>query len=181
MMRGYFGLGVEGISKRQNLGNLMRTAHAFGASFFFSVDARTKLGKTHADTSKSNEHIPYYPWADLGDMMLPRDCALVGIELTDDAVDLPSFRHPVRAAYVLGPERGSLSPEMIARCDHIIKIPTSFCINVGTAGAIVLYDRVQSLGRFAPRPVASGGPGEALEVHSHGAPKSRTKNRYLPD
>ena len=42
-MRGYFGIGVEGISKAMNLGNLMRSAHAFGASFFFTVDARRTL------------------------------------------------------------------------------------------------------------------------------------------
>ena len=33
------------------------------------------------------------------------------------------------------------------------KIPTSFCINVAMAGAIVMYDRVRSLGRFEPRPL----------------------------
>ena len=36
-MRGYFAMGVEGISKPLNLGNLIRSAHAFGASFFFTV------------------------------------------------------------------------------------------------------------------------------------------------
>jgi len=35
-MRGYFGIGVEGISKAYNLGAVLRTAHAFGASFAFS-------------------------------------------------------------------------------------------------------------------------------------------------
>ncbi len=38
-MRGYFGIGVEGISKPMNLGSLWRTAHAFGASFVFTVGA----------------------------------------------------------------------------------------------------------------------------------------------
>ena len=38
-MRGYFGIGAEGISKPMNLGNLIRSAHAFGASFVFLVDA----------------------------------------------------------------------------------------------------------------------------------------------
>jgi hypothetical protein len=33
---------------------------------------------------------------------------LVGIELFDEAVELPAFAHPVQAAYVLGPERGVL-------------------------------------------------------------------------
>jgi hypothetical protein len=27
-------------------------------------------------------------------------CRLVGVELLDEAIDLPSFRHPLRAAYV---------------------------------------------------------------------------------
>ena len=32
-MRGYFGMGVERISKAMNMGAIMRTAHAFGAGF----------------------------------------------------------------------------------------------------------------------------------------------------
>ena len=42
-MRGYFGVGVDGISKPMNLGNLVRIAHAFDASFFFSIAPRLKL------------------------------------------------------------------------------------------------------------------------------------------
>ena len=34
-MKGYFGIGVEGISKATNVGTLLRTAHAFGAAFVF--------------------------------------------------------------------------------------------------------------------------------------------------
>jgi hypothetical protein len=33
-----------------------------------------------------------------------------------------------------------------------------FCVNVGVAGALVMYDRLLSLGRFADRPVHEGGP-----------------------
>ena len=39
-MRGYFGIGAEGISKPMNLGNLIRSAHAFDASLVFLVDAQ---------------------------------------------------------------------------------------------------------------------------------------------
>jgi tRNA G18 (ribose-2'-O)-methylase SpoU len=74
-------------------------------------------------------------------MVLPRGCKLVGIELLQEAIELPRFQHPVRAAYVLGPEKGSLSPELLARCDVTVKIPSRFCINVAMAGAIVMYDR----------------------------------------
>ena len=102
--------------------------------------------------------------------MLPNQCQLVGVELTEDAVELPSFRHPTRAAYILGPERSSLPEKTIERCDHIIKIPMKFCVNVGTAGALVMYDRVMSMGRFPERPVRAGGPTEGLKEHSFGGP-----------
>ncbi|HZH26568.1 MAG TPA: RNA methyltransferase [Azospirillaceae bacterium] len=158
-VRGYFGIGVQEISKAGNVGALMRTAHAFGASFCFfvnpSVDWR-EIGSV--DTSAASEHLPVYEFPDVAGMDLPKGCSLVGVELTDDAVELPSFRHPPRAAYVLGPEKGSLSPEMVARCDWVVKIPTRFCVNVGLAGALVMYDRMISLGRFAERPVRVGGP-----------------------
>jgi len=157
--RGYFAIGAEGISKPMNLGALMRTAHAFGASFTFSVDAAKNLRETYqADTSKSFEHVPHYPWATLADMQLPRGCQLVGVELTEEAVELPSFRHPPSAAYVLGREKGDLTPEMLARCIHVVKIPTRFCINLSLAGALVMYDRMMSMGGFAPRPLMPGGP-----------------------
>ncbi|MDB9702622.1 RNA methyltransferase [Rhodospirillales bacterium] len=174
-MRGFFGIGVEGISKEMNVGNLFRSAHAFDASFVFTVNANyTRRGGQRSDTSDSLAHLPFYGFPDVGSMMLPSDCQLVGVELLDESVELPSFRHPTQAAYVLGPERGELSPEMLEKCDHILKIPTKFCINVGIAGALVMYDRVQSMGRFAPRPVRAGGPTESLKPPRHGGPKFLT-------
>ena len=158
-LRGYFGIGAEAISKPMNMGALMRTAHAFGASFTFSVGAAPAIREAYnSDTSKSADHVPYYQWDAIADMKLPRGCKLVGVELTDDAIDLPSFHHPVSAAYVLGREKGDLSKEMLARCSHIVKIPTRFCLNVSLAGALVMYDRTLSLGGYPARPVSPGGP-----------------------
>lgn len=158
-MRGYFGIGAEEISKPMNLGALMRTAHAFGASFFFTINAHPKVREAYqSDTSRSFGHVPYYPWDSVEEMRLPKGCALVGVELTDDAVDLPRFQHPQAAAYVLGRERGSLSPALLSRCAHVVKIPTGFCVNVGVAGAIVMYDRVLALGGYPARPIMPGGP-----------------------
>ena len=155
--RGYFAIGAERMSKALNLGNLMRSAHGFGASFTFTVGATYQALEARADTSKGQLHLPHYNWNSLDDLALPAGCKLVGVELLDDAVDLPSFRHPLRAAYVLGPENGSLSPQLLERCDFTVKIPTRFCVNVAMAGAIVMYDRVLSLAQFAARPVAAGG------------------------
>ncbi|MBY0423460.1 MAG: hypothetical protein K2Q06_14225, partial [Parvularculaceae bacterium] len=119
-MRGYFGVGAEGISKAMNLGAVLRTAHAFGASFVFTIGARHGARETAlSDTSKTELHLPMHHWGAVSDMQLPKGCALVGVELDDLAVDLPRFRHPTRAAYILGPERGSLSAEATARCTHL--------------------------------------------------------------
>mgnify|MGYP000991672237 CR=1 FL=1 len=158
-MRGYFGVGVEGISKPGNVGNLIRSAHAFGASFVFFIDPQTDVHAINvSDTSNAGGHIPLYVYPSVAAMQLPKDCTLVGVELTEDSIELPSFRHPLRAAYIFGPEMGSLSPELIAKCAHIVRIPTKFCINVGMAGVVTLYDRMISLGKFAERPVRPGGP-----------------------
>ena len=157
-MRGYFAVGTDGLSKPMNLGNLLRIAHAFGGSFFFTVAGRVKLADAMSDTSDAAGHMPLYQYASAEDLRLPQGCELVGVEITEDAVDLPSFRHPLRAAYVFGSERLSLSDAMLARCRHVVKIPTRFSINVGMAGAIVLYDRMLTLGQFAARPLRPGGP-----------------------
>jgi tRNA G18 (ribose-2'-O)-methylase SpoU len=158
-MRGFFGIGAEEMSKPMNLGALMRTSHAFGASFFFTINAHPKVREAYnSDTSRSFGHMPYYAWDKLDDVRLPRGCVMVGVELTDDAVELPQFRHPQAAAYVLGRERGSLSPELLARCKHVVKIPTKFCINVGLAGALIMYDRLLSQGGYPVRPIMPGGP-----------------------
>jgi tRNA G18 (ribose-2'-O)-methylase SpoU len=169
--RGYFGIGVEGVSKPMNLGALLRTAHAFGASFAFAI--APDLSMRHAkrsDTSSAPEHLPFYTFASPAELMLPQGCALVAVELIEGAEALPSFRHPRQAAYVLGPERGSVSPELVALADFVVKIPTRFCVNLSVAGAIVLYDRLLSTGRFAERPVFAGGPALPLAPHRHGAP-----------
>ncbi len=158
-MRGYFGIGVEGINKPFNVGNLFRTAHAFDASFVFTVAAtyrRSELGQS--DTSDTLANLPFYTFPSVAEMMLPKGCALVGVELLDDAAQLPSFTHPKRAAYVMGPEKNSLSPAILARCDHVLKIPTRFCLNVGIAGALVMYDRMLNMQRFPDRPIMPGGP-----------------------
>jgi len=178
--RGYFGIGVEGVSKSANLGALLRTAHAFDAAFCFVVGAGfdARAGRL-ADTADTPEHVPLWRFADLDQLRLPQNCALVGVELLDDATDLPSFRHPRNAAYVLGPERSGLSPAMLRRCRHVVRIPTRFALNLAVVGALVLYDRLLQHGRFAERPVGSLGKGAAApRARGHGPPRFR---RNTPD
>ena len=173
--RGYFGIGAEGVSKSANVGALLRTAHAFDAAFCFLIgtgfDARA--GRL-ADTADTPAHVPLWRFDSVDGITLPERCVLVGVELLDDAAELPSFRHPLNAAYVLGPERSGLSSAVLARCRHVVRIPTRFALNLAVAGALVLYDRLLQHGRFAERPVHSGGAETELPPPScHGDPVFR--------
>lgn len=156
-MRGYFGIGSERISKQMNLGAVMRTAHAFGASFVFTVGSPMKIREAAlSDTSKSAGHIPLYDWSTAEDIVLPHRCILIGVELDEKAVELPTFPHPQCAAYILGPEKGNLSDAAKARCAHLVKIPTRFCLNLSVAAAVVLYDRMLALGGHERRTSLAG-------------------------
>ena len=173
-MKGFFGIGVEGVSKTGNLGSLYRSAHAFGASFVFSVapDPRVRF---ETDTSEAHRNLPFWRYETLEDFRLPTGCALVGVELVEDAIELPAFHHPRAAAYVMGPEKGSLSPAMLERCDHVVRIPTAFCLNVAIAGAIVMYDRMRMLGGHR-RPVTPHGGAEPEPPHRHGGRFTRRRS-----
>jgi tRNA G18 (ribose-2'-O)-methylase SpoU len=180
-MRGYFGIGVENVSKPMNVGNLFRSAHAFGASFVFTVAAAFDLAEAESDTSEARGQVPVYRFDSIAELRLPEDCRLVGIELDDRAVDLPSFRHPRCAAYVLGQERGGLSAEMIEACEFLIRIPTLFSLNLATAGAIVMYDRMLAFRRFAARPLMPGAEAVPLPPHVFGEPTWRRKHRRVKE
>ena len=179
--RGYFGIGVEGVSKSANVGALLRTAHAFGAAFCFIVGAGcdARAGRL-ADTADTPEHVPLWRFPDIGSLRLPQHCVLVGVELLDDATDLPSFRHPMNAAYVLGPERSGLSPAMLAalpaRRAHSDPILRSiwrwlvrWCCTIVCCSTVASPSvPVGSEGKAAAHPVPRG----------HGAPRFR---RNIPE
>jgi len=182
-MRGYFAIGIDQASKVGNVGNLIRTAHSFGASFVFAVNPKVVahtgelVTKDFTDTSKSHLQLPFFNYPTAADVEVPQGCQVVGIEITEDAVDLPSFKHPTQAIYVLGGERSSLSAEMLERCDSTIKIPTKFSLNVATAGAIVMYDRHRVMGGYPDRPLMTGTKPQARPVHVHGATRTRSLSK----
>src|SRR4029453_4613930 len=105
-MKGYFGIGVEGISKAINVGTLFRTAHAFGASFVFPLRAQyNRREGAHTDPSDTPRSVPTYNFADLEAFRLPQGCRLVGVWITEQAIELPGFLNPRLAAYLPGASR----------------------------------------------------------------------------
>jgi len=142
-MRGWFGIGIESPKREFNTGTLYRSAYCLGAHYIFTIGRR--YHHTLGDTTKSWRNIPAFSFTDAQDFLSHRPFSgqLIAVERTPDAVPLESFRHPERAIYVLGPEDGSISTEIMEACQAVVSIQTKQCLNVAMAGVAVLYDRHQ--------------------------------------
>lgn len=139
--RGYFGIGIERSKTPVNVGTLWRSAYSLGASFIFTIGRR--YPNQASDTTQAWRHVPLLEYVDVEDFRshIPYDCQTIGVELTENAVDLETFAHPQRAVYLLGPEDGSLSTEALELCQSVVRFQSSYCLNVAVAGSVVMYDR----------------------------------------
>ncbi len=144
MSRGYFGIGMYQPKKEVNLGTLWRSAQNFGAGFVFTIGDRYK--KEYSDTTKASRHVPLYNYKDWQDFIdhIPDGAQIVCIEQTDGARDLATSIHPERAVYLLGAEDYGI-PEDLMKGHQKVYIDTPLCLNVATAGSIVMYDRQTKL------------------------------------
>lgn len=141
MKRGYFGIGVENIKTKINIGTLFRSAMNFEADFIFTIHKRYE--KQSSNTVKAESHIPLWDFENIKDFEkhIPFNCIPIGIEITKEAKNIINFVHPERAIYILGAEDAGITSEIQSFCKEIIYIPSNFCLNVSVAGAIVMYDR----------------------------------------
>lgn len=132
--RGFFGVAVWRPKTTCNVGTLWRTAHVFDGRYL----------KQASDTTKAARHVPLFEYAEFDEFRahLPKGALLVGCERADGARDIVGYHHPESAVYLLGPEDGSLAPDILKHCDSRIVIPGLYCLNLAVAGSIVLYDRI---------------------------------------
>jgi tRNA G18 (ribose-2'-O)-methylase SpoU len=152
MNRGYFGIGIYKAKTETNVGTLWRTAQVFGASFIFTVGRRYR--RQASDVMSTPEHVPLHECSDMEALlaMLPKGCPLVGIELTPEGEPVCDFSHPKRACYLLGAEDHGLTPSVLERCHYTVRLPGKHCLNVATAGSLVIYDRWTKMRPRNPAP-----------------------------
>ena len=130
------------------MGHTLRAALGFTARMVIlaNKDESINVRKLSTDPGRAYRHIPVLEVQDIFDV-LPQDCVPIAVELTDQAVDLTTFVHPERACYIFGPENGSVDPGILAKCAHVVKIPTTMSLNLGMTVNIVMYDRLAKLTR----------------------------------
>ena len=139
--RGYFGIGIFHGKTEANIGTLWRSAAILGADFIFTIGRRYKAQST--DTMKAPRHIPLYHYTDYDDFFahLPKDCPVVAVELSENSIPLERYEHPERCVYLLGAEDHGLPDNILIRCRETVQLVGDYCMNVATAGSIVMYDR----------------------------------------
>ncbi|MCA0151706.1 RNA methyltransferase [Winogradskyella vincentii] len=137
----FFGIGIQNGKTPENLGVLWRSAQNLGASFIFTIGNR--YAKQACDTHNAVKSMPYFHYESFEDFFnnLPKGARLVGVELTDKAEPLESFKHPRRCVYLLGAEDHGLSKEAIEKSHFLVKFSSQLSLNVSVAGSIVMYDR----------------------------------------
>ncbi len=117
----------------------MRAIGCYGASLLVVSGGRFERSVT--DTMKQYRHTPVM---EVNDIMsaIPFGAVPVAVELSDGARPLHSYTHPPSAFYIFGPEDGSISKAVLARCRDVIYVPTQFCMNLAATVNVVLYDRM---------------------------------------
>jgi len=146
-----FAIGIENVKSEVNVGSLLRSAYNLGAALVFTVGRR--YTPQYTDTTKAWRHLPVLHFLDWEEYRAhaPFGWIPIAVEIVYGAVPIESFVHPKAAVYILGPEDGSVSKSVLGWTKAQIEIPSKYCLNVATAGAIVMYDRVAKRQRDATR------------------------------
>jgi len=137
---GYFGIGIYKPKRELNLGGLLRSARAFEANFVFIIGARWPV---ESSSVKSERDVPVFYFENLAQFIssIPVNAELICVEQTAEAEDLRTFEHPHQAVYLLGAEDTGV-PSGLLRKHRTIVIPSMYCLNVASAGTVILYDRL---------------------------------------
>ena len=141
MTRGFFEIGIFRGKDVKNVGTLWRSASQMGASGIFTVGRR--YPNQASDTLKAFRHIPMREFLDMDAFIagLPHSCPVVAVEM--GGRPLAGFVHPESAIYLLGAEDHGIPASALARCHHVISLPSvrTASYNVAVAGSLVMFDR----------------------------------------
>ena len=135
---------VSNVSKKANIGNMIRSACAFGVTEVLIVG--NKKNVQYFGAQGTHKHVKMVCFDKLGQAVAyvkERGCHIVGIEIIDGAASVAS--HPFRGptAFILGNEGHGLRQVEIDVCDHFVYIPQfgdgTASLNVTVAASIVFH------------------------------------------
>lgn len=144
-----FEVAVENLGHDFNIGSIVRTANALGASRVHIVGRRrwNRRGAMVTDRYLPVDHLP-----DASALVRDaheRGLVVVGIDNVEGSEPLEQAELPGRALLVFGEESGGLSDQMLGGCDcvlHITQHGSTRSMNVGHAAAIAMWAWVNRRG-----------------------------------
>ncbi|KAH9256614.1 hypothetical protein BASA81_005118 [Batrachochytrium salamandrivorans] len=142
-----FYLILHDVSKRKNIGTLVRSAVAFGCSgIVTSVKKKSKLAMF--GSQGSDRYLNFTFCEDPFEFVKQElGCKLIGVEIRPDSVSVRNAFSNLESgnvAFVLGNEGIGLHENVAAKCDSFVYIPHfgngTESLNVAVAGSIVFHE-----------------------------------------
>lgn len=132
------------ISKKSNVGTMLRSACAFGIKNVMMVGRKKNLSSFgNKGTVKFLEFSEFDNIAALKQSLTQDKFELVGVEIGGDSKDITTHPFSGNTAFVLGNEGEGLTPKMRALCDKVVYIPQyghgTASLNVACAASIVMH------------------------------------------
>ncbi|WP_051259217.1 TrmH family RNA methyltransferase [Schaalia suimastitidis] len=142
-----FEVAIENLEHDFNIGSIVRTANALGASRIHIV-GRRRWNRRGAMVTDRYMDVVHHDDAHLfGQDCRARGVEIVGVDIIPGATPIDAAPAPVPACLVFGGESDGLSEQMLAQCAQVVYIPqrgSTRSMNVGHAAAITMWTWVQA-------------------------------------
>jgi tRNA G18 (ribose-2'-O)-methylase SpoU len=134
---------VYNVSKKLNIGMIVRTAVAFAATQIIVVGNRKINTLGNQSTNRYISFKYFDRWRECADWIKQDGWRLIGVEIGERAVNISTRPFSHKTIFVLGNEGQGLSTETMDACDELVYIPQygrgTASLNVSTAASIVLH------------------------------------------
>lgn len=130
-----------------NVGSLVRTAECYGCAAVHVAGYTAGLDHPKVATVAMGCEADM-PWSrnpdplELCQRLKAAGTALVALETSPAATPIGEFRFPFPAALIVGNERFGIEPDVLAACDHVVRLPMfgkKNSLNVASATAITIH------------------------------------------
>jgi RNA methyltransferase, TrmH family len=136
---------LDAVQDPGNVGTILRTAAALGATATFSLPGTVDLWNAKVVRSGMGAHF-HHPcltgtWDELDTFRRDRAMAVWAADAAGQSIEV--VKPPQRLALVVGNEGGGLSPDSRTRADTLVALPivsTVESLNVAVATGILLYE-----------------------------------------
>jgi 23S rRNA (guanosine2251-2'-O)-methyltransferase len=157
---------LENIRSAYNVGAVFRTADATALvqvhlCGYTAYPPSTKLTKTALGAT---DYVPWRHYPEPRDALAwlrERSIPIIGIETADDAEAHHMFAWPQPVAIVFGNELEGITPETLAACDAIVRIPMQGfknSLNVATSFGVVVFEILRQFGALPTGSAENGLP-----------------------